>query len=202
MNSEYDRYESFLAKQLESLSMLNEVACKEGMDTITALFGPFDPEELAYVESRLSDGDKTPINIFQGEMVFSLFYKYFQDPQVLKSIDSTDFVKLVVAARTILETSGLVMLPYIVSSKVIRLSTKKSLNRKELVKIQSSELYKKVKNKYKSDKIDKHIMTIIATILSSDFEIIDFGDPDLDGQRIEVIPELVGEEVLMYVDLI
>ncbi len=182
--------------------MLNDVACKEGIDTVCKLFGPFDPEELAYFDMRLSDSDHTPINSFQGEMVFSLFYKYFQDPQILKSIDSSDFVKLVLAARTILETSGLVMLPYIVSAKVIRLSTKKSLNRKELVKIQSSELYKKVKNKYKSDKIDKHILTIIATILSSDFEIIDFGDPELDGQRIEVIPELVGEEVLMYVDLI
>jgi hypothetical protein len=59
-----------------------------------------------------------------------------------------------------------------------------------------------VKNKYRNDKIEKHILSIIAVILSSEFEIIDPEDMELDGQRIAVIPELICEEILMYISLI
>ena len=43
---------------------------------------------------------------------------------------------------------------------------------------------------------------IIAVILSSEFEIIDPYDIELDKQKITVIPELICEEILMYISLI
>ena len=94
------------------------------------------------------------------------------------------------------------MLPYIVSSKVVRLASRKNVNKKELTKLESSPLWDKIKDKYRNEKIEKHILSIIAVILSSEFEIIDPEDLELNGQRITVIPELICEEVLMYISLI
>ena len=48
----------------------------------------------------------------------------------------------------------------------------------------------------------KHIYSLIATILSSDFRLIDYNDRGNDGGLIPIIPELVMEEVLMYITLI
>lgn len=120
----------------------------------------------------------------------------------INAINLDDYIVLIIAARRILEASGMVLLPYIVSSKVLRLASRKNVNKKELTKLESSPLWEKIKEKYRNDKIEKHILSIIAIILSSEFEIIDPEDPELDHQRIMVIPELICEEILMYISLI
>ena len=94
------------------------------------------------------------------------------------------------------------LLGAIVSSKVVRLATRKSINKKELTKIENSELYEAIQNKYKNPKIIKQILSIIAVILSSDFEYIDFQDKDINGKNIVVTSEIASEEVLMYVSMI
>ena len=135
-------------------------------------------------------------------MVFNLFFKFFGDSNTINAINLDDYVTLIIAAKRILEACGMVLLPYIISSKVIRLASRKNVNKKELTKLESSPLWEKIKNKYRNDKIEKHILSIIAIILTSEFEIIDPDDPELDGQKITVVPELICEEVLMYVTLI
>ena len=120
----------------------------------------------------------------------------------INAINLDDYVTLIIAAKRILEASGMVLLPYILSSKVIRLASRKSINKKELTKLESSPLWAQIKHKYRNEKIEKHILSIIAIILSSEFEIIDPEDLELNGQRITVIPELICEEVLMYISLV
>ena len=96
----------------------------------------------------------------------------------------------------------MVLLPYIVSSKVVRLASRKNVNKKELTKLESSPLWAKIKDKYRNEKIEKHILSIIAVILSSEFEVVDPYDDELDGQRISIVPELICEEILMYISLV
>ena len=55
-------------------------------------------------------------------------------------INLDDYIVLILAARRILEENGMYLLAAIVSSKVIRLATRKSINKKELTKIENSEL--------------------------------------------------------------
>ncbi len=125
-----------------------------------------------------------------------------QMTNTINAINFEQYVKLIIAARRILETSGMVLLPYIVSAKILRRATRKNVNKKELTKLESSPLWTQIKNKYRSEKIEKHILGLIAVILSSEFEIIDPDDKDLDRQKIAVIPELICEEILMYISLI
>ena len=199
LNSEFDKFESFLQKADESLLVQNQVACDDAMNQIRMMYGPFDPDEILFYKHRLSDGGKCTVNAFQRDLVFNLFFKYFGDVNTINAINLDDYVTLIIAAKRILEASGMVLLPYILSSKVIRLASRKNINKKELTKLESSPLWENVKNKYRSEKIEKHILSIIAIILSSEFEIIDPEDLEINGQRIAVIPELICEEVLMYI---
>lgn len=202
MNSEFDKFESFLQKNDESLLVQNQVASDDAMNQIRLMYGPFDHDEIQFYKHRLSNGSKCTVNSFQRDLVFNLFFRYFGDTQTINAINLDDYITLIIAARRILEASGMIMLPHIVSSKVIRLATRKNVNKKELTKLESSPLWSKIKDKYRNDKIEKHILGIIAVILSSEFEIIDPEDLELDGQRITVIPELICEEILMYISLI
>ena len=120
----------------------------------------------------------------------------------INAINLDDYVVLIIAAKRILEASGMILLPYIVSSKVIRLASRKNVNKKELIKLESSPLWEEIKKKYQNEKIEKHILSIIAVILSSEFEVIDYEDDELNGKQITILPELICEEILMYISLI
>ncbi len=202
MNSEFDKFESYTTKADSSLMMQMETSCQESMTLIRQRYGPFDPEEISFFKRRLADNGQIKINSLQKMLVFNLFYKYFQDSQALNCINLDDYITLILAARKILEENGMYLLGAIVASKVIRLASRKSVNKKEMMKLESSELYAVIKDKYKNEKIEKQILGIIAALLSSDFEFIDFQDPDIDGKKIVVTSEIASEEVLMYVSMI
>lgn len=196
-NSEYDKFESYLTKQDESLYIQNKVNCEETMKKIEMMFGPFNQDEIDFYVKNVDS-----MNGFQKDLIFNLFYKYFGDPVSIKSINNIQYVKLLIAAKRILQVNHMVILPYIISSKINRLVTRKNLNKKEYIKITSSSLYQFIKDKYKSEKIEKHILSLIATILSSDFEILEFYDPELNGKPVEIIPDILCEEILLYINLI
>lgn len=196
-NSEFDKFESFLTKQDESLYIQNKVNCDTTMRNIELMFGPFDEDEIKFYMDKIGG-----INDFQKELIFNLFYKYFGDPISIKSINKIQYIKLLIVAKRILLANRMVILPYIISSKITRLVTRKNLNKKEQTKVTSSELYQYIVDKYKSEKIEKYILSLIATILSSSFEILDFYDDKLNGQPVELIPDIVCEEIMLYVTLI
>ena len=169
---------------------------------IELVYGPFSEDEINFYIKKLSKDGSFTINSFQESLVFNLYYKYFGDTISIKAINQRDYIKLIIAAKKILESNRLIIMPYIVSSKVKRLITRKSVNKKELSKLQSSPFYKLVLDKYKNPKIENQILSMIAGILSSEFEIIDFYDDELDGKLVETNIDLLLEEVLMYILLI
>jgi len=202
-NSEFDKFESYLTKQDESLYLQNKVNCQETMKFIENCFGPFDKNEINYYMKTLSDGDNIIINGFQQDLIFNLFYKYFGDVTSIKAINKEDYVKLIIAARKTLQSNNMVILPYIISSKVTRLTTRKNINKKELIKLQASPFYKVIQEKYKNEKILTQILSLIATILASEFVTIDFYDKELDGKPLNSLPaDIISEEILMYICLI
>lgn len=201
-NSEFDKFESYLSKQDESLYLQNKVNCESTMKYLESIYGPFSDEEIQFYINRLSSDNKIVLNDFQKELVFNLFYKFFGDPMSIKAINRDDYIKLVIISKKILQANNLVILPYIISSKINRLVYRKTINKKELSNIERSPYYTHIVNKYKNPKIKKQILSIIATILSSEFEIVDFEDKELDGKTIDTIPGFIAEEVLIYISLI
>lgn len=196
------KFESQLTKQDEGLYLQNKVNCEETMKTIEMVYGPFNDDEIDFYINKLSKDGRFNINQFQEDLVFNLYYKYFGDTVSIKAINQRDYIKLIIAAKKILESNRLIIMPYIISSKVKRLITRKNVNKKELIKIQSSQFYQMVIDKYKNPKIENQILSMIAGILSSEFEIIDFYEDDLDGRIVDTNVDLLLEEVLMYILLI
>lgn len=201
-NSEFDKFESYLTKQDEALYLQNKVNCESTMKYLESIYGPFSEDEVRFYVDRLSKDGNEVIKDFQKELVFDLFYKFFGDPMSIKAINTNDYVKLVIMAKNILQANNMVIFPYIISSRINRLVSRKTINKKELNKLERSPYYPYIMNKYKNPKIKKKILSIIATILSSEFEIIDFHDSDFDGKTAEVIPEIIAEEVLIFISLI
>ena len=202
MNSEFDKFESYTTKADASLMMQTQISADESMKLIRMRYGPFEQDEINFFKRRLSEGGEVKINSLQKMLVFDLFYRYFGDTMVPNCINLDDYITLILAARRVLEEHGMYLLAAIVSSKVIRLATRKSVNKKEMTKLENSELYESIKNKYRNEKIEKQILGIIAALLSSDFEYIDYQNSDIDGKPITITSEIVSEEVLMYVSMI
>lgn len=196
-NSEFDKFESYLVKQDESLYIQSTVNCQETMKKIELFYGPFDQEEINFYLENI-----TSMEGIQKELIFNLFYKYFGDPVSIKAINKEQYVKLMISAKRLLQVNNMVILPYILSSKITRLVTRKNLNKREYLKTTMSSLYQTVMNAYKSEKVEKLILSIIATILSSDFEILEFHDKELNGMPLEVISDIINEELLMFISLI
>ena len=68
--------------------------------------------------------------------------------------------------------------------------------------MESISYFQKVSDRYRNDKIKKNILGMIATMISSDFSIIDYHNREIDGKRINSGPGIIMEEGLIYTLLI
>jgi hypothetical protein len=200
--SEFDKFEATLTKQNEQIYLQNKVNCFGTNEVIDSVYGPFDNNEVNFYLHELSDDSGNCINGFQKQLIFNIFYKYFGDSSSINAINKVDYIKLMIAARKILQSQYMIVLPYIVSSKVEKLVGRKTVNKKEMTKLESSKYYPMVVKKYQNEKIIRQILSTIATIISSDFRIVDFKDLSLNGRLIETVPDMIIEEYLMYTLLI
>lgn len=202
-NSESDKFEAHIAKFDESAMIQTNVNCDTTMRKIIQVYGPFPIEEIEFYERELTKDGKCIKNEFQSNLISHLFFKEFKDTRAAKLINNREYVILMIAAKRHLIREGQTLLPFIIGGRVERIVTKKIVNKKILQRIMISELYPKVVDKYRNDKINsENIFRNIAQILSSDFRNIDFYNDELNGLSIECIPEKICEEMLQYVLMI
>ena len=201
-SSDLDIFEAHMSKRNESLLLHNQVNYERVMDTIDNEFGPFDPEEIAYYQKELSRDAASPVNELQRELVSYLFLRYFGDPSALKSLTLTGYIKLIIASRKILCEKGLYTMAAIISGKVVKRVNRNSVNKKESTKIQSTPEYRKLIDRYKSEKTESYIMALLATILSSKFTCIDYHNKENTGAQIMSNSDVINDEFLRYVLMI
>lgn len=227
-NSELDKHEIHLIKSDEAIYIHNKVNSEDTMAIIEQKYGPFSEREIEFYERELTKDGRPLINEFQKNLVLYPFYKQFGDVRSANSINSHDYIKLILAAKQILLANGMVILPYIISGKITRFVNRVAINKKELTKIEASPFFSLVEEKYHNPKIVKNIYAMIAALLSSKFQFIDFKSQleyeaktqfinglfrfgltaeeldrdNLNGKPIDIIPELICEEVLQYVAMI
>lgn len=201
-NSEFDKFESHLSKKNEALLMHNQVNFHSTMKQIEERFGPFSKEEIEYYKVELSKGRKSPIVPHQKILVCYLFYKWFGDPSALGSIDLASYIKLIIAAKRILAANNLHTMEAILSGKFVKVIKRVNMNKKELQKITSSSTYEAVAAIYHNEKITNLLIAMLATIVSSKFQIIDFENKENTGLPFVPQQELLNEEFLIYASLI
>lgn len=200
--SDMDKYELNLIKINEALYLQSKCNCEFTMMRIIDQWGPFNEDEINFYLRELRNDNGEIINGFQKQLIFNLFYKYFGDTASINAINAVDYVRLMLAAKKMLKNNMMGYFPYIISSKVLKIVSRKTLNKRELTRMEQSQYYPLVVDKYKNDKILKQILGTVATIITSSFNIIDFDDPELNGKLIVVEPEMIIEEALLYILLI
>lgn len=202
-NSEADKFEAHIAKIDEAMVIQTNVTCQQTMKRIINLYGPFSEDEIAFYMNELTKDGKPIKNQFQFNLVSYLFLKEFKDIQAIKLINFRDYIILLIAAKRYLISMGQSLLPYIIGGRIEKLVSRKTVNKKILQKMEYSENYPKVIEKYRNKKIQEEIIfKIISQILASDFRNIDFYHDDLNGIRITCVPEKIVEEILQYILLI
>ena len=174
---------------------------------IEALYGPFSDEEINHYKKKLTKDGRPVINPFQKQMVGYLFFKEFGDPVSLNTINQTDYIKLIIAGKRLLLHSGMVVLPYIISSRVTRTATRKNVNKKELVRLESSELYNQAKAKYNNPKMEQSILEIIGKVISSSSALLDSDvdhhcPSDIDGLMVPINNDMIDEELIFFICMI
>lgn len=199
--SDFDKFESNLIRMNEGLYLQNKINGEVCMRNIETLFGPFDPVEIEHYTKRIitdENGNYT-IDSFQKQLIFSMFYRYFRDTQSIHAINREDYIKLIIAAKKLLRSNNMIILPYIISGKVEKLVSRKSVNKKEKALVEASPSFPRILEKYKNEDITNHILSIIATIISSDFSIVDM-DPNIDGKRLDTVNiAAIIEEVELFI---
>ncbi len=198
--SQFDKYEAHLIKTDEGLLIQNDFRARKVMETIIAKFGPFEEDEINFYRKELIKNGRPLINKFQQNLINNMFFKYFGDTYSINSINARDYVILMISAKRILLRSGMKILPYIIAGNIQRISTRTTLCKKELVKLESSEYYKDILRKYNNDeRKTKLILSNIATMLSSNFTVIDYYDKELNGINIIMDSDIIINEFLMFV---
>lgn len=202
-NSECDKFEAHSTKLNESIFIQTRVNKDSTMERIERKYGPFDENEIRFYYNELRKGSKSIVNPLQKTLVTYLFAKEFDDPQAAKIVNIRQYIILIIAAKRLLDSYNMFQLPIIVGGKVTRIVTRKNINKKELQKIEASEYYPLIHKKYNNPKIEQDvILSLIAQILSSEFQIIDYAHPNRNGMTLNIIPDIVSEEVCRFVMLI
>jgi len=172
---------------------------------IEEIYGPFEEEEINWYKKKLTVDGAPVINYFQRQLVGYLYYKDFGDPITFMSLhNNTDYIKLIIAAKRMLLNSGMVLLPYIISSKVMRTATRKIIGKKDTAKYENSLLYQQIKEKYDNENLLQKVWELIATVISSSFEIIDYDiehhcPTQYDGILVPMINDIVSEEMQFFI---
>ena len=194
------KYEAGLIRTNEALYLQNRVNSCETMKIIESRFGPFDDKEIEFYRENLKNENGSFINNFQKQLIFNMFYKYFGDVESVYSIvPSTDYIKLMIAAKRILLDNYMIIMPYVLSGKVEKLVPRKTINKKEEKDLMSSQYYPMLMDKYRSEKVMQQILSTFATVISSTFRVIDYNDPSINGKIIDCIPAIVLEELCLSV---
>lgn len=200
--SDFDKYEANMIKTSEALYLQSKINCKMTTKKIESIWGSINDKEVKYYINHLKNENNEIVNGFQKQLIFNLFYKYYGDTESIKDNNVTSYVKLMLTGKKMLQQYNMSFLPYILSAKVNKIVSRKTLNKKELSELQTFPEYQMIVDKYKNDKIVKQILGIIATIITSDFSIIDYNNENVDGQKLIIEPSMVMKECLVYALLI
>lgn len=195
-------------KKDEALYLQNKVAAEQSCKSIESLYGPFSDEEIEHYRRALTKNGGQIINPLQNELIGYLYYKDMGDPITWNSLPNhTTYIKLMISAKRMLLNSGMVILPYIISSKVKRVSTRKVMSKGDMNEIVNDPLYQNFLNKYKDENVRNGFLEFVAQIKSSQFEIIDWDTKnncpsEYDGKIAPIINYIINEEMLMYAIMI
>ena len=199
-NSKIDKYEANLEKTDENMHMFikaNKISTMKAIMNHSGL-GEITDEEIDFYRKELTRNGGEITNRFQQELVNLSVYKYFGDPITSKFTNKDEYIALMIASKRLL-SSYFVIIHEIIGGKVVRLVDRKSINKKDMEKVKASPTWQKIVDLFRNPAKEEQVMSYMAIILSSEFAFISYEDPELNGKKIELQPEVVCEEFMRFI---
>lgn len=195
-----DKLEMNSNKIDESLIILSDINIKKTIKKICKKMSfDIDKEEIEYYMRHHK------MNKFQVQLVFYYFAKYFGGYRDLNLIKRKQYIKLLLLLQKKLLVQGNVYLPQILTGNVEgKLNTRTIQNTKFLMKVENSSIYQTlIKDKFSTlNELGKGntILNLLSTILNTTFTIVDYNRPEKLGEKIEVVPDIVSDEFLNFLN--
>lgn len=152
--------------------------------------------------------DHHQINQFQVQLVHYFYARRFGGYRDLNMLKRQQYIQLLVLLKRRLQALGLVYLPQIITGNITKLNKRKRANRRFVSKIEDSSVYQQLVNDKFSTlnelpgKQDL-IMSLLSTILNSEFTYVDFDNPEKLGEVIQIENEdIMCDEFLHFLNQI
>ena len=173
--SQFDKFEATLGKADEAKFLHNTANAYITMRNIEAHYGPFSPGLIEFYKIELSRGSKPVINSFQYKLVTNFFGKLFGSTLPMKTINLEEYIELIISARSALASQNFCVLPDIIGGRIVKLTSRTQLNKREITMVETSEHWEALRYKYMYNNVElDRIKADLATILSSDFQVIQY----------------------------
>lgn len=199
-NSKIDKYEANLEKTDENMHIFikaNKIATMKSILNYHGI-GKITQDEIEFYKRELTKNNGEIINRFQQELVNLSVYRFFGDPITSKFTNKDEYISLMIASKRLMR-SYFMIIHEIICGRVVRLVDRKSINKKDMEKVKASPTWKKLERLFRNPAKLDQVMSYMAVILSSEFAFISYDDPELNGQKIELQPEVVCEEFMRFI---
>lgn len=201
--SELDKFEMLFNKIDESLTILSDCNKETVIKKIESMTNILVSEKEIQFYKDFHKFDK-----FQVNLVKYYFARYFNGFRDLNMLTRDQYIKLLIILKRRLQSQGYVFLPYILSGNIkTKLNTRTIQNKKFIMKVETSTVYQELINTKFAYIMDlkedgNMILNIISTVLNTTFSYVEYDAPYLLGEPIEIIPDVVCEEMLTYLNQI
>lgn len=193
-----DKIELNSYKLDESNSIIRELNIENNINKLRKRikYKDFDNAVDYYMEHHvISDLHIQVINIFASSVGC-------RDLTVLTRIQ---YMKMMTIIKTMLQMRGMVYLPQILSGNITASNRRIIRNKKFINSIESSSAYENIIKERYSALLDigkeSLIMNMMSMVVSSSYSIVDYNTPEFLGKELEINPNDLLSEFLLYLSL-
>lgn len=190
-----------MTKLNESIECINKISINDVIAKIKIDNDlHYTADELAFYKENVS------INRLQRTMLFLFYGKYFYGIENLYNCNIDQYIELLLIMKKKLIQDNFNVIPMILTAKTGRYKEKKSLTKKNLLKVVENPKYKDIiesKYTYSQKAIieTSQIIKEIGSILVNKFMLCDYGN-ELNGEEIIINSDNVIEEILRFIETI
>ena len=203
-NSQTDKFEAYMIKKNEAEAAQYKVNSDDAMKIIDERFGPFNEHEIEfYIKELTKDGSSVKSGGLQYTIISFIFVGIFGDMASIRYVNEVQYVKLIIAAKKLMNNYGIFTLAEIVGGKTKHGIARKSISKTMITRLKMSEKYPRILGIYKNeDIIESSLFSLIAQAIASDFTYINYYDRNLNGQPIVVDKDIICEEFMNFTIMI
>ena len=197
--SEIDKLEQSMVKIDESQIIRCAKSLPDAIERFIRQVGPITDEEIEYY---LNNFDCT--SVFHDMLIKNYFASTFGGFTELKSKSLEQYIQLLIIAKRLCEMNGTTQIQYLLSSVIKgRTSARLLQSANDINKLEADETYKKlVTEKYSTlmSYNKNRIREILSFVLNNVFTYVEYKDQELLGQEIVFDRDIIGKELLEFID--